>query len=1026
VASIAFFPDGGRIISGGADNSIRIWNAETGGLVKRYAAGADDATIAHSVQLSRDGHSVLIESVAGSGELRLELRDVRTGVVLRKFDSQHIAGLKPILSPDSRLVLAAGPKELRLWDAGTGKLLRRFADSGHVTRTVAYSPDGAEIASGGDDGAIRIWSTASGRLLRTLKAPDGPQPANNSDGDKVWGLAFTRNGKRIVAATQRSLSIRDAQSGEVVRTFGDVSRAYYGAAFSPDDQQVVSLSGDNVVRAWNVGSGELAATFGGAESNIAAKLIQYGDSLIAADGRRATVWNLQSGRARAMPAGIQWPLARSSVGRLIVSGGPDGKLTLRDDTSGAVVRTLEGDAGSPSAIAFSADGSRVIAGTSKKRFDPTSAVEIWDARTGKLLHELHGHLRPVRQLALSPDGLRALSVDDGPTLKIWDVSERSLPGRLHGTLFGRLLKNYVDTTGRTAALSPDLRELIVAGWDEFSVLNLETGAVVRRFPRSDGARLIFALAVAPDGRAFITGGTDHSVRLLSLHTGNLVRSFDGGTAPVSELTFSSDGHRIISSAWDGAVRIWTRESGELLATFLESAPGEWLTVTRDGFFSTGDATDHKLHIVRGLSVTRIDQVHQSLYSPDLVREALAGDINGEVREAARVVDLDRVLDSGPPPLITIVSHGDRSVSRGDLVTVRARVADRGKGVGRIEWRVNGITSAVATSKPSSNGVVSRQIALQGGESTIEVVAYNSSNLVASLPARITIVREGSADRTKPTMHILAIGINAYVDKGWTPPGKALEQFAPLTLAVKDATTLGADLKRAAAPLYDDVRVTYALDADATRANLERIIDKLGSEIHPRDTFVLFAAAHGTSVDGRFFLIPQDYQGGSNPDALSRLAIGQDRLQDWLANRIRATRAIVLLDTCESGALVGGHRRSRTGESATESAIGRLHEATGRPILTAAAERQFAHEGLIAESGERHGVFTWAVLDALRKGDANGDGQIDLSELVEHVQTVVPKVAAGVVRAATLGPVPGKQTARFGSRGENFIVSQRAK
>ena len=77
-----------------------------------------------------------------------------------------------------------------------------------------------------------------------------------------------------------------------------------------------------------------------------------------------------------------------------------------------------------------------------------------------------------------------------------------------------------------------------------------------------------------------------------------------------------------------------------------------------------------------------------------------------------------------------------------------------------------------------------------------------------------------------------------------------------------------------------------------------------------------------------------------------------------------------------------------------------------------------------QSGERHGVFTWALLDALRKGDTNGNGLIELSELVRHVQSVVPNVAADMVRAATTEPVFGKQAARFGSRGEDFALAHR--
>ena len=340
---------------------------------------------------------------------------------------------------------------------------------------------------------------------------------------------------------------------------------------------------------------------------------------------------------------------------------------------------------------------------------------------------------------------------------------------------------------------------------------------------------------------------------------------------------------------------------------------------------------------------------------------------GEVGAAGKVLNLAKVLDSGPAPTVAIISHPPDSHSAADVAGVTAQILDAGKGIGRIEWRVNGITVAVA-SKADGKGptyTFTRQLALDPGDNTIEVVAYNGCNLLASLPARTTVKFTGPADKTKPKLHILAIGINDYVDKGWAPPGRKAAGFGPLSLAVKDATAFAAAMKQAAAGMYDDVRVTLALDKDATRDNLHKLLDKVAAEIHPRDTFILFAAAHGKSENGRFHLIPQDYQHG--PGHLQRHAIGQDDLQDWLANRIKARKAIILLDTCESGALIAGHTRSRIDAAITEAGVGRLHEATGRPVLTAAAADQEAAEGEIGATGERHGYFTWALLDALKQG-----------------------------------------------------------
>ena len=162
----------------------------------------------------------------------------------------------------------------------------------------------------------------------------------------------------------------------------------------------------------------------------------------------------------------------------------------------------------------------------------------------------------------------------------------------------------------------------------------------------------------------------------------------------------------------------------------------------------------------------------------------------------------------------------------------------------------------------------QQLALDPGDNTIEVVAYNASNLLASLPARTTIKIPGSAAKVKPTLHVLAIGINAYVDQGWKPAGSdEVLAFPPLKLAVSDAKSLATAFKRAGSGQYAEVKVTEALDTDATATGLQHIIERMASEIDPRDTFVLFAAAHGSSHNGRFYLIPQDYDGGTNPVSL---------------------------------------------------------------------------------------------------------------------------------------------------------------
>jgi hypothetical protein len=262
----------------------------------------------------------------------------------------------------------------------------------------------------------------------------------------------------------------------------------------------------------------------------------------------------------------------------------------------------------------------------------------------------------------------------------------------------------------------------------------------------------------------------------------------------------------------------------------------------EGFFAGSPSADKLLTIVRGLDLTAIGQMHQSLFNPDLIREAIAGDPNGEVMRAAEVVSLDKVLDSGPAPAVSITSPADKNRAADDLVTVVARITDRGKGVGRIEWRINGVTAAVTMprAKTEQEMEVTERLALDPGENIVEVIAYNGSNLLASLPARATISYAGAAGQLKPNLHVLAFGINKYIDVGWVPPGTddALI-FKPLNLAVDDARAVAEDLKKAAGSQYADVKITLLTDEAATRDGIERAVERLAGEVLPRDTFVFF-------------------------------------------------------------------------------------------------------------------------------------------------------------------------------------------
>ena len=381
-----------------------------------------------------------------------------------------------------------------------------------------------------------------------------------------------------------------------------------------------------------------------------------------------------------------------------------------------------------------------------------------------------------------------------------------------------------------------------------------------------------------------------------------------------------------------------------------------------------------LTVVRGLEVYSIDQFYQTLYRPDLVREKLAGDPDGKVRAAAAKLDLAKLIDSGRVPSVAITSHKAQDISPADLVTLEALLADQGGGIGRAEWRINGITVGVVEQPAATAGqpiALKQAMALDPGENTIELVAYNGANLVASVPARARITWTGSEPTAPPRLYVLVVGINDYLDAG-----------LKLTYAVPDAKTLAAALKDAGQGHYEDVIVTHVLDRDATAAKLDQVFADLAAKVRPRDVFLFFAAGHGKTLDGRYYFIPHDLRYHTD-QSLVRDAIGQDRLQAWFA-RILAKKAVLMFDTCEAGSLT--ERRQTRGGLEQKAALGRLIQATGRATLTASTATQEAYEG---HGG--HGVFTFALLDALARADTNSNGLIELAELIQHVDGLVPAI-----------------------------------
>jgi WD40 repeat protein/uncharacterized caspase-like protein len=960
VTSVVFSPDGRTVVSGGGMTNgvwvVKLWDIASGHQIKTFAGHSKQVS---SVAFSPDGRTIL----AGSDDATIKLWDVSTGRVVKTLAGSFA------FSPDGRTVLSENSdKTLTLWEVASGRALRTFTGRHYrVFRTAALSLDGSVVLSGIEDGTLKLREVGSGRLLLTF----------TGHSDAVISVALSPDGRTALSGSaDTTLKLWDVATGREIRTFVGQTKRIASVAFSSDGRYALS------------GSGNLQP------EHLKRKLSGLLDNTIA-------LWDTVSGREIRIFVGHSnavSSVAFSPNGRTALSGSYDTTVKLWDVSTGHEIRTLKGHSYEVTSVAFSPDGRSALSGS------VDSAIKLWDVTSGREVRAFTGHIGWVKSVAFSPDGHTMLSGGADDKTKLWDVAS----GR---EIWTSSSSDYSPSIVSSVAFATDGHTALSASYDKsVKLLDIASGRVLRTLTRHPNAAT--SVTFSPDGRTALSGSHDNTIKLWEIATGREIRTFNGHSGSVESVEFSPDGRTVLSGSDDGSTRLWDVATGAERVKMISFRDDSWLTITPEGFFdASSPQAAQNLSIVRGLEVSSVDQVYNALYRPDLVREKLAGDPNGKVKAAAAQLNLDKVMASGAAPRVAITSPASGSSSATDEVAVEATIADQGGGIGKVEWRVNGVTLGLESrglerldagvSGSSASGrteTMKRTLSLEPGDNRIEVLAYNTKGLIASEAAQVTIKWDGAKTATPPNLYVLAVGVNDYYDSRLR-----------LTYAVPDATALAEGFRKAGNGLYAGVEVRTVLDSDVTLGNLDKVFAELSQKVKPRDVFVFFVAGHGKTKQGRYYFLPRDFR-YEDETSIEKAGMGQDKFQAWFAS-ISARKSLLLYDTCESGSLTGANARGSDVDERL-GALNRMTRATGRTFLTATTDDAPALEGY-----RGHGVFTYALLDALGHADVNKNGLIEISEIADYIDQKVPDYS---YEAFKLRQVPQRSIV-----GNNFALTNKA-
>lgn len=163
---------------------------------------------------------------------------------------------------------------LRLWDVSTGALIRSLpVDTGFYADTVAFTRDGALLATGGYGHEVEIWRVADGTRVLGIAIQGTAHNVHFSPDDS----------KLITATTDGKAKIWDVTTGALILDKITVTNEMADADFSPDGQQIASTGDGNVVRIWNATSGELLQTLGGYHSNYISHVVWIDENRLVSD-----------------------------------------------------------------------------------------------------------------------------------------------------------------------------------------------------------------------------------------------------------------------------------------------------------------------------------------------------------------------------------------------------------------------------------------------------------------------------------------------------------------------------------------------------------------------------------------------------------------------------------------------------------------------------------------------------------------------------------------------------------------------
>jgi eukaryotic-like serine/threonine-protein kinase len=608
--AVVFSPDGHLLATAGDDSTARIWDAKTGKLLQ--ILGGHSQGVA-ALAFAPDGKIL----ATGAGDKTVSLWDVPTGKELTVLRGHNYGVTALAFGPDGKWLASADgklanngdlnpidkyvdtvplPAKVIVWNIETHKLILTLAGHTRSILSLAVSPDGKRLATGSADATVKLWDVETGKMETNLAGFKGP----------VLAVAFSPDGQSLAIGggdpyrEQPELKIwhlAARQNWTVLK--GDIGPVF-ALTFSPDGKTLASGGLDQIIRFWDVATGDEVRSINGHRASIWSLAWDPTGTRIASAGWDQTVkvWDaVQPQDHQVLPDAGYYSGCFSSDGRYLICGGSHLKIFEIGTTNPPFV--IPDYETSDLIVALSPDGKTLASAGDDAR------ATLWEVGTWRRLATIRTFMPSIWDMVFSPDG-RTLALSDFRSVQLWDVSSRVERVVFHPGMRHRISGLFFTPDGRT----------LIAGNDAGTgsvFLDAVTGKVLRRIPES-------CVALSSDGRYLAvdrsglglanSNAMDRSgLGLVDLKTMKLKWLVSAHRVSIWSAQFSPDGRTLATASWDGTAKLWNVSSGQNMFTYQMpgvvwntafSKDGKWLAV------SSGSSQHSEVALFRSTTPAEIE------------------------------------------------------------------------------------------------------------------------------------------------------------------------------------------------------------------------------------------------------------------------------------------------------------------------------------------------------------------------------------------------------------------------------------